>query len=70
VRDKSGDAKLEADGFRIVRVWNNEIDRTWKVCSIEYLTSSGQVVPPPRHRKRDAGPPHEGEVRLTVIVSR
>jgi very-short-patch-repair endonuclease len=51
LKDKSRDAKLTADGFAVVRVWNNEVD----------INLEG-VLDRIRH-ELEASPAHQGEVK-------
>jgi very-short-patch-repair endonuclease len=63
-RDKSRDAKLEADGFRVVRVWNNEVDANLDAVFDRILHELGDGRPPTPVSQSDTGPPHEGEVEI------
>ena len=61
LKDKSRDTKLEADGFRIVRVWNNDVDTNLEGVFERILHELGSGRPPtPASQQRRRTSPRGG----------
>jgi very-short-patch-repair endonuclease len=62
LKDKSRDAKLTADGFAVVRVWNNEVDINLEGV-LDRIRHELEASPPPTpasQRRRRTSPPGGG----------
>ncbi|KIZ40459.1 MULTISPECIES: DUF559 domain-containing protein [Rhodopseudomonas] len=55
--DQARDAFLRAQGFRVLRFWNSEIDANLDGVMTQILA----VLPPPTDRPPAGHPPHKGE---------
>jgi very-short-patch-repair endonuclease len=58
LRDKSRDLKLEADGFTIIRIWNNEVDTNLEGVfdRILHALGTGRPPTPASHGRRRTSP--------------